>query len=306
MFVINPHGRLHEWVAEENGYFDKVGLKDYVLRAHSLLTKDAPQHVGSVEKDNKQGAYQTYEQGREASISCACHWTVNMAAAASHGQLWGECYSVTPCAIVVPESSAVRKPEDLAGIDVHVGYQSGSHYTTIQALEPFLSTDQIKLKFGGTPADRVDQLLDGRAAAATVFGSQLYLVEQLGFRRIVDCTFMIAAMVPDGVDAEDVRKYYEALRMAQTDIDAMHQQYVHYYLNELPERHAKLIDVKRFGPGERLVFEPYSQALFQRTQAWINERGIFENDEQPAGSYEQSVLRLAPGVADSMQVSNQA
>jgi len=294
-FIINPHGRLQEWVAQEKGYFAEVGLNDYSLSAHQLLTKDSPKvtHIADQIKDKKVGAYQTYEEGRDASISCACHWTVNMAAAANHGKLWGECYSVSPCAIVVPDESAVRSPKDLAGIDIHVGYQSGSHYTTIQALEPYLDSEQIQLKFGGSPADRVDQLLDGMAPAATVFGSQLYTVEQLGFRKIIDCTFMIASMVPQGVDIHDVRKYYDALRLAQSDIDRMHQSFVHYYLNELPERHAKLVDVQRFGPGERLVFEPYTERMYNSTQQWIRERGIFDDDAVSQNSYNEAVARFA-------------
>ena len=293
-FIVNPHGRLQEWIADEKGYFTQMGLQDYKLNAHWLLTKAAPKRTEGLIKieDNKKGAYQTYEEGRNASISCACHWTVNMAASDTHGKLWGECYSVSPCAIVVPKDSPVEKPQDLAGIDVHVGYQSGSHYTTIQALEPFLETDEIKLKFGGTPADRVDQLLAGLAPAATVFGPQLYLAEQLGFRKIIDCTFMIAAIVPDGVDTEQVAQYYAALRLAQADIDRMHQPYVHYYLNELPERHAKLVDVRRFGPGERIVFEPYSEAMYDTTQDWIRERNIFEGGSEQKSAYLDAVVRV--------------
>ena len=166
----------------------------------------------------------------------------------------------------------IRRPEDLAGVDVHVGYQSGSHYTTIQALEQFMSPDDVKLKFGGGPSDRVDQLLNGIAPAATVFGMQYYIMEQLGFRKLVDCTFMIAAMVPPGVDLGDMRKYFKGLRRAQADIDRMHQAYTHYYLNELPERHAKLVDVRRFGPGERIVFEPYTREMYEATKDWVEER----------------------------------
>lgn len=293
-FIINPHGRLQEWVAQERGYFDAAGLKNYTLLAHSLLTKDAPKvsEPTAPVQENKSGAYQTYEEGRDASVSCACHWTVNMAAGDSHGQLWGECYSISPCAIIVPPDSAIHEPADLAGVEVNVGYQSGSHYTTIQALEPFMDTEQIKLKFGGTPADRVDQLLDGVAKAATVFGPQLYMMEQLGYRKILDCTFMIAGMVPTDVETEQVSKYYDALKMAQADIDTMHQPFVKYYLNELPARHAKLIDVRRFGPGERLIFEPYTQEIFETTQKWIRDRGIFDGETAEIPNYLKSVVRI--------------
>jgi len=301
-FIINPHGRLQEWIAEEKGYFTEAGLTDYELRPHRLLTRDSEPASATASgspaganamADNYYGAYQTYEAGRDASISCACHWTVNMAAAAGHGRLWGEAYSVSPCAIFVPEDSPVRRPEDLADVPVHVGYQSGSHYTTIQALEPFLPREHIRLKFGGGPSDRVDQLLDGTAPAATVFGPQLYVIEQLGFRKIIDCTFMIAALAPEGVDLEDVRKYFAALRRAQADIDRMHQSFVHHYLKELPDRHASLVDVRRFGPGERIVFDAYTPETFEETRRWVMEREIFDADRIGHGNYEEAVLRIA-------------
>lgn len=291
-FVINSHGRLQEWIAEEKGYFEAAGLTDYRLEAHGLLTPNTPKlATDTAVADNQFGAYQTYEQGREASVSCACHWTVNMAASAQHGRLWGECYTVSPCAIVVAHDSEIKHPEDLAGVEIQVGYQSGSHYATIQALEPYMDSSEINLNFGGNPSNRVDQLLDGVVPAATLFGPQLYLVEQLGYRKIVDNTFMMTSMVPEGVEMERVQCYFEALRMAQADIDLAHQDHVHHYLKELPERHAALVDVQRFGPGERLVFEPYSEAIYQATRDWVEARGIFDPDTAKVG-YTEAVARL--------------
>lgn len=290
-FIINPHGRLQEWVADDLGYFTAAGLDDYELKSHNLLTKETP-HAPRVQDqliDNRDGAYQTYEEGRDGAVSCACHWTVNMAAGADHGRLWGEAYSITPCAIVVPKDSPIEKPADLAGVPIYVGYQSGSHYTTIQALEPFMEQDSIELRFGGNPSERVDQLLAGDAPAITVFGPQLYVVDQLGFRRILDSTFMVAAMIPDGVDLTQVRQYYEGLRRAQADIDRHHQQFVHFYLNELPERHADMVDVRRFGPGERIVFEPYTREMYDSTQSWVAERDIFDGDAANQRPYQEAV-----------------
>jgi hypothetical protein len=268
-------------------------LQDYLLSSHGLLSS-APPRVQARPgiPDNRQGAYQSYEQGRDASVSCACHWTVNKAASAELGRLWGESYTVTPCGIFVAANSPIQSPEELADVPVHVGYQSGSHYTTIQALESFLPADQIKLAFGGSPADRVDQLLEGSARAATVFGAQYYLVEQLGFRKLLDATFMIAAMVPRHVEVTVVRSYFAALRRAQVDIDMSHLPYTRYYANELPERHKALIDVRRFGPGERFVFEPYTQEMFEATRAWIDERGIFSAGPVADSAYADAVIRL--------------
>ena len=63
-FVINPHGRLQEWVAQEKGYFEAAGLIDYRLEAHELLTSSTPKlSTDEAVADNQYGAYQTYEEG---------------------------------------------------------------------------------------------------------------------------------------------------------------------------------------------------------------------------------------------------
>ena len=53
------------------------------------------------------------------------------------------------------------------------------------------------------------------------------------------------------------------------------------------------MDVRRWGPGERIVFEPYTKETFDETFKWIDERGIFENG-LGARSYE-GALRLWRG-----------
>src|SRR3954463_13593253 len=80
-FVIEPHFRLQEWVAEEKGYFRAEGL-DYEFR--ELIRSTAGQHHNKV----NEGAFQSIEKGREADVSCACHWTVNVAASrVTHGSM---------------------------------------------------------------------------------------------------------------------------------------------------------------------------------------------------------------------------
>ena len=149
-FIIQPHGRLQEWIAHEKGYFRDEGL-DYDslpgTSAHATKTVDA---AGKVQ-DVISGAFKSYREGGgnkgvKSDISCACHWTVNQAAAEHIGTMWGKSYVVTPGGIMVPPDSPITRPEDLAGKEVAVGYRSGSHYTTIQALEAFLPPDDIKLR----------------------------------------------------------------------------------------------------------------------------------------------------------------
>ena len=289
-FVIAPHMRLHEWVAVEKGYFDEVGL-DYALE-DQLLSPTGERH----DLGDRVGAYQTFEKGRTCDVSSACHWTVNVAAASGHGKLYANAYSVSPCGIFVPAESSIVRPEDLANVPISVGYQSGSHYSSIQALEPFLSRDEINLSFAdGLLFKRMEHMIDGNIPAVSLFSGPYYFMEQLGFRKVLDTSFMMAAMVAEDADLEDVEKFFSALRMAQRDIDLRQELYTHYYRNEFPERFRDHMDTRLFGPGERIVFEPYSRQIFDESREWIAERDIFE-DGLGDLSYEQAVV--APPVAE--------
>src|SRR5437867_4078542 len=208
-FIIGPHMRLQEWVAEEKGYFKDEGL-DYDFIDSTGFSNLSVKSATELPKDQVKGAYQTIEQGRSCDISSACHWTINMAAAAGHGRLWADAYSVVPAGIMAHPNSGITKPEQLADVPICVGYQSGSHYTTIQALEPILKREEIKLHFGGILFQRLELLVDGEIPVGTLFGGTMYLAEQLGFRKILDCTFMTATIVREGVDEEDVVKFYRA------------------------------------------------------------------------------------------------
>jgi ABC-type nitrate/sulfonate/bicarbonate transport system substrate-binding protein len=284
-FVIAPHFRLQEWIAEEKGYFKAEGL-DYDFR-DELTSKEGRKH----DLGRMVGAYQTFERGRTSDISCACHWTVNVAASNGHGRLYADAYSVAPAGVFVAPESPVQKPEDLAGVPISVGVQSGSHYSTIQALERFLKPEEINLSFEeGLLFKRMESLLDRTAPAVALFSGPYYFAEQLGFRKVVDTTFMIATMLTGDPDMEGVRKYFRALRRAQRDLDLRPEQYTHYYKKEFPARFQDQMDTRRWGPGERIVFEPYSKDVFEQSFEWIEQHKIFPEGSMGCGVYEEATV----------------
>jgi ABC-type nitrate/sulfonate/bicarbonate transport system substrate-binding protein len=281
-FVISPHFRLQEWVAEEKGYFRAEGL-DYEFRP-VFQTHAVPDKVG---------AYTSFAQGRETNVSCACHWTVNVAASKGHGKLYADAYSIAPAGVFVPPDSPIRTPQDLKGAPISVGHQSGSHYSTLQALEQYLPREEIALSFAdGILFSRMEKLIDRKVPAAAVFSGPYYFLEQLGFRKVLDTTFMIASMLNGDPEPEDVRKYFRALRQAQRDIDLRPELYTHYYRKEFPARFTGDIDTRRWGPGERLVFEPYTREVFEDSFQWIREREIFAPGTMGAGRYDEACVSL--------------
>jgi ABC-type nitrate/sulfonate/bicarbonate transport system substrate-binding protein len=282
-FAITPHFRLHEWVAEEKGYFKSEGL-DYEF--HQVFETH---HV-----PDKVGAHTSFAKGRDTNVSCACHWTVNVAASQGHGKLYADAYSVSPAAVFVPPESPIKEPQQLANVPISVGHQSGSHYSTIQALEQYLKRDEIKLSFAdGILFGRLENLIDRKVPAAALFSGPYYFLEQLGFRKIIDTTFMMASMITGNPDPEDVNKYFRALRKAQRDIDLRPELYTHYYKNEFPARFVDQMDTRRWGPGERIVFEPYTKEVFDESFKWIADRKIFAESDMGSGRYEDSVISLA-------------
>jgi hypothetical protein len=286
-FVIAPHMRLHEWVAEEKGYFGAEAL-DYEFH-EALPSAEGRSH----QLGEKVGAFQTFEKGRGSDIGCACHWTVNVSASVGHGKLYADAYSVAPAAVFVPPESAIHEPAQLAGVPISVGYQSGSHYSTIQALEQYLGPENIRLSFSdGLLFSRMELLIDRKVAAAALFSGPYYFLEQLGFRKIIDTTFMMASLIQRNPDMEDVKRYFRALRRAQRDIDLRPELYTHYYKKEFPVRFHDMMDTRRWGPGERIVFEPYTKEVFEESFDWIAQHGIFPEGEMGAGSYENACVSL--------------
>jgi hypothetical protein len=222
VFTIQPHGRLQEWIAHEKGYFRDEGLAYEFAPGPSADSRKKLDQSGGV-MDVVAGAFESYQRaggnkGVKSDISCACHWAVNQASSQGIGTMWGGTYVVTPGGVMVPPESPIRNPADLAGREVAVGYHSGSHFTTIQALEPFLTSDQIRLKFTGSSWARVDVGYDRDLPATSVWGLTWQVLDHLGFRKVVDTTFMIGFLFPEGVDPADIAKYMNGLKRAQMDL----------------------------------------------------------------------------------------
>jgi NitT/TauT family transport system substrate-binding protein len=297
VFTVEPHVRLQEWVAQERGFFAAEGL-DYEFEAGGFAagTAGTAGTVGTVNSADatplsvRSGAFEDIAAGRSSDVSCACHWAVNAAASAQHGKMYGKAYSVCPSGIYVAQDSGLTDPRDLAGVEVGVGYHSGSHYSALQALEGFLDRDEVTLSFVGRPFDRARLLLDGQARAVNVWGAPAYLLEQRGFRKLVDTTFVMSFLLAPAAAADDVERYFRALLRAQQEIDLDLHRYTGHWAREMPADLLELVDVRRFGPGERIVPQPYTREMFERTQGWMQGWGLLDLTDPDAARYDRTVL----------------
>src|SRR3954467_1331477 len=291
VFTVEPHVRLQEWVAEERGFFAAEGL-DYEFKADGFAagTSGTVSSADSAPLTVRSGAFEDMAAGRSSDVSCACHWAVNAAATGQHGKMYGRAYSVCPSGIYVAADSPLRTPADLAGVEVGVGYHSGSHYSALQALEAFLPREQVTLGFYGFPFDRTRLLMEGRVPAVNVWGAQAYVLEQRGFRKLVDTTFVMGFLVAAQADRGDIQRYFRALLRAQQEIDVELPRYARHWKHEMPPDLLELVDVRRFGPGERIVPQPYTREMFDRTQVWMREWNLIDATEPTGHLYQDTIL----------------
>ena len=198
--------------------------------------------------------------------------------------MWGKSYVVTPggnhgSAELLP----IEKPEQLAGQEIAVGYHSGSRFTTIQSLSrssaEIRSSSSSAVRFG-----RVDMGIGRDLPAVSVWGLSFQVLEHLGFRKIVDASFMIALPVPGRRGSSRYPEIHERIEARADGSRSRTGEVWQFYLNEMPDRYKSMVDVRRFSPGERIVFLPYTEAMYAKTQAWVHERGLFEG-RAPAVDY---------------------
>jgi hypothetical protein len=52
-----------------------------------------------------------------------------------------------------------------------------------------------------------------------------------------------------------------------------------------------MVDVRLFGPGERIVFEPYTREMYEWTYRWTQQLNVFEEEERLGQQrYEEAVV----------------
>ena len=53
------------------------------------------------------------------------------------------------------------------------------------------------------------------------------------------------------------------------------------------------MDTRRWGPGERIVFEPYSKEAFEQSFDWIAKHKIFADGGMGSRDYARSTISFA-------------
>ena len=282
--------RLQEWVADAEGFFTAEGLDYELLPTLHLIGAPSVSSSETLPPEWRRGAFETFVQGRPCDISSACHWVTNVAAVGGNGRMWGQAYSVCPSAVFVPPESPSGGPRTWPA------WRSPSA-TTRAATSPrsrrsrrCCPPTRSSCASPARPSSGWPRCWSARCRPRATFGLAYYVLEQQGFRKVLDTTFMMGFQVTSDASQDDLERYFRALGHAQQAIDLEPERYKHYFLRELPEQYHALFDPRLAGTGERVVFQPYTQEIFERTYRWVIERGLFGADEVGTAPYAQAIV----------------
>jgi NitT/TauT family transport system substrate-binding protein len=269
--VIPHFSRLHEWVALEEGYFREEGLEAQMLPE---VMHGVSSHHGDAYGQRPQD--RPFVQANEVTNS-ACEWGSACNAGAGMGHFVTELYTVGRFAIFARPGSRVQMLCELRDRPVGIGEMAGSHFTSLQTLEQVMPSERIKLVHAGGPGQRLLALEDGEVEAANLLDPEIPIAEARGLRKLAQAEFKVTFWVAPNLDPALLGAFFRSLRRAESALDAEPGKYLHLWERNVPPALSGDYDYSSFGRGERLIDEPYSEAMFDQAIAFAKRWGLDTN-----------------------------
>lgn len=167
--------------------------------------------------------------------------------------------------------SPFNAPITLAGQPVGVQFHQGSHYATLSMLEGFLPRDQINVVHAGTVQERYESLMDGEVEAATLMEPWVTLAEKQRYKLLTGTFYQGTENASRSMDQGVFEGLMRSVSRAVALINEDTRRYVHYMIDEIPEKYARQITPEDFHlPRLRYVESvPYTQDEFERAHNWM-------------------------------------
>ena len=192
-FIVEPHFRLQEWVAEEKGYFQG-------RRSRLRFPRADPVDRWQASLQRRQGRRDAKLRARPRS-KCELRLSLDGRRCGIEGQgpalcrrLFGVALRPSSCRPTRPS----RGPRILPACRSRSATSPAATTRRSRRSSNIMPADKINLSFAdGMLFKRMELLLDGKAPATSLFSGPYYFAEQLGYRKIIDTTFMIATMITE-------------------------------------------------------------------------------------------------------------
>ena len=212
-----------------------------------------------------------FEQGK-ADVYRACEWgQIRRTYDNPKGPIVARRPAMVYQAIFVKGDSPISATIALAGKKVGVQFHQGSHYASLAMLEGFMPRDQINVVHAGTVQERYEALMNGEVDAATLMEPWVSLAHKNGCKDIVSTFYQGVENAGAELDRNVWDAALRAVRQAVRLINADKKKYIHYMLDEIPQKYSKQLTVDDFYlPRLRYVDpQPYEREEFERAHNWM-------------------------------------
>jgi NitT/TauT family transport system substrate-binding protein len=273
---------LHWFVAKGDGLFEEEGLEVEIIRP-TPPPKFGPNDLRRYDHHLvKSGNYQNLFENRTCDAYRSCEWgqirrTYDIQ---RPGPIAWKRAPVVCQAIYVRPDSPVNAPSELANKTVGVQFHQGSHYATIAMLEGFLPPSAMKLVHAGTSAQRFEPLENGEVDAATLVEPYITLADKNGYKRICETHYLGLENFAADLEPEVLQAIMRALSKAVKRINADKKRYLHYLIDEMPEKYRKQLTPDDFYlPRLRhMELAPYSREEFEYASEWMKKWDLVGKD----------------------------
>jgi NitT/TauT family transport system substrate-binding protein len=272
--LVQRHARLQDAVAEHLGTFRKHGLDlelvEHRGRGHSGAIPNGYEKLFRDETTEMASAYRDFVlSGATSNVTATSNWAVSAAVASGYGRLWPHAYSIMPAGIYVGPQSRISTVQELVDREIVVGRHSGSHFAALFFLRRLAPETRTRPKFIDGKENRLNHMLGDPTSVGSMYGTDAYVLEAKGYRKLVDTSFIVTFMIAGEPAEESVKKYFAALRDAQLAIDEDPEQYKSFLARDLPKTLRSSIETHSFGIGERMIFEDFTEDMRRRSLQWV-------------------------------------
>ena len=212
-----------------------------------------------------------FEEGR-ADIYRACEWgQIRRSYDNPEGPIVARRPAMVYQGVYVRPDSPIEAPISLANRSVGVQFHQGSHYATLSMLEGFVSRERINVVHAGTVLERYESLMDGEIDAATLMEPWVTLAEKQGCKLLVGTFYQGTENASRNMSQDLFEALMRAVKKAVGLINEDKRRYLHYLLDEIPERYSSRISPADFHlPYLRYVDPvPYTEEEFERAYNWM-------------------------------------
>jgi NitT/TauT family transport system substrate-binding protein len=207
-----------------------------------------------------------FEQGK-VDIYRACEWgQIRRAHDNPKGPIVARRPAMIYQSIFVRADSPINATINLAGKTVGVQFHQGSHYSSLAMLEGFLPREEINVVHSGTVAERYEALMNRETDAATLMEPWVTLAHKNDCKEIIGTFYQGTENTALDLEPRIWEAATRAIKKAVKLINADKRKYVHYLIEEIPEKYAKQLSPDDFYlPRLRYVDPvPYTQDQFER------------------------------------------